>query len=558
MIVDTTAIDPRCDDLVPAPPFAHSMRGAESSGEIADGGRWQVFATAEGHALVVSVGPGKRVKRRIPKKLAGEALDTRAARVRFAKVAAPPMQKKALASLASRAKTAATAAAASKLTFADVADLWTDGELTKRYPDHCPAKVSVDGDRSRLRSLKKSVGHVPIATFTLDDAERAMANLPETCVAPGSRWQYSQTLCRVIQLAVWPLRLRPDNPIPKGFRPKIRTRAAMQWLYPDEEARLVACESIPLARRLFWGVLAREGLRDGSEATRVTWECVDLERGTLRLDKNKTKSPRTWKLDASVVRALARWKKLQYPDAEPPAGALVLVDENGAPWDGVRFAEVFRDDLRAAGITRPELYERVPGVRNPIRAHDLRATFITVKLGCGWTEAQISTKTGHQTSAMIARYRRVAQMANELDVGDFRPLDALLFADAEPVPPPVPPASPHRTKKREAAPANASPRQSERQALPRDSSRPALPVTNSLRARGAKGTFEPWLKAVRRLPTTATRGASIPGIAMRTSRRHLRRAARRSPRSTTSRGSRCPTRWSSSAICGSPSATSRC
>ena len=196
------------------------------------------------------------------------------------------------------------------------------------------------------------------------------------------------------------------------------------------------------------GVLAREGMRDGSEATALTWECLDLERGTLRLDKNKTKVPRTWKLDPSVTRALTKWRAIRYPepDEKPPANALVLVDEIGAGWEGARFAEMSRADLQTAGVKRPELFEKVAGVRAPVRAHDLRSSFVTVKLAIGWTDAQISARTGHQSSQMFGRYRRVARTVEELDLGDVSPLDVLLFgADetddespaADPVPRPI-------------------------------------------------------------------------------------------------------------------------
>jgi len=143
--------------------------------------------------------------------------------------------------------------------------------------------------------------------------------------------------------------------------------------------------------------------------------------------------PRTWKLDPSVTRALTKWKAIRYPepDEKPPANALVLVDEIGAGWEGARFAEMFRADLQTAGVKRPELFEKVAGVRAPIRAHDLRSSFVTVKLAIGWPEAQISARTGHQSSQMIGRCRRVARTAEELDVGDFSPLDVLLFGAEE-------------------------------------------------------------------------------------------------------------------------------
>lgn len=410
-------------------------RGAESGGEIAGGGSWKVFGTAEGFVIVVTAERGLRGKRRLPK---DATTATRELRARFAKGAAPEIKRQILAERKAKLEAeAATSARAepTKLTFKDVGDLWTSGNLTKRFPDHCPPKASVDADKSRLGHLNKTIGDVPIDEFTVDDAERAMQALPETCRTPATRRQYGGLIRRVMALSVYPLRIRPDNPIPKGFMPKAGKPNAVQWIYPSEEAQLAGCAALSIERRMLWGVLAREGMRDGSEAIALTWDCLDLERGTLRLDKNKTKVPRTWKLDPSVKRALAKWKKRRFGEEDPPPNARVLVDENGAAWEGARFAEMFRDDLKLAGVKRPELFEK-SAARQPIRAHDLRSTFVTVKLAIGWTEAQISMRTGHQSSQMIARYRRIARTAEELEVGDFHPLDALLFGEDPKAPDP--------------------------------------------------------------------------------------------------------------------------
>lgn len=427
-------------------------KGAESSGDIRGGGHWQVFATAEGFAVVVTYAPGARVKRRVPK-----TLTTLERRASYAAGAAPGIKAKAIAGKKAPepAKPDPT-----KLTFADVGMLWTSGELTKRFPDHVPAKSSADADKSRLDHLNKWIGHVAIESFSLDDAERAMSNLPATCKTPATRKQYGQVIRRVLAMSVYPLRLRADNPIPKGFMPKTDSELAMQWVYPSEEARVATCTTIPLARRLLWGVLAREGMRNVSEATALTWECLDLDdKGTLRLDKNKTSFPRMWKLDPSVRRALLRWRHLRFPNGKAPPKGSVLVDESGHSWGEARLADLFREDLRTAGVKRPELYEKVPGVRNPVRAYDLRASFVTVKLSIGWTEDQVKRRTGHKTSAMLARYRRVAGTAEEIEVGDFLPLDELLFGEVEGPPEPdegkrsgpVPPPATTPTRGREGA-----------------------------------------------------------------------------------------------------------
>jgi integrase len=60
--------------------------------------------------------------------------------------------------------------------------------------------------------------------------------------------------------------------------------------------------------------------------------------------------------------------------------------------------------------------------RIPLRAHDLRATFVTVNLAAGKTEAWITDRTGHKSSQMIYRYKRQARTHAELNLGPLRPL----------------------------------------------------------------------------------------------------------------------------------------
>jgi integrase len=134
-----------------------------------------------------------------------------------------------------------------------------------------------------------------------------MRNLPERAKRPATRRQYAQLINRVLALAVHPCRISGTSPLPKGFMPKVGKSPAFPFLYPDEESALMACEQVPLGFRMLWGFLAREGCRV-SEALGLTFRDVDLERGAVSLDKNKTDDPRTWALDPSVAEALRRWR----------------------------------------------------------------------------------------------------------------------------------------------------------------------------------------------------------------------------------------------------------
>ena len=261
---------------------------------------------------------------------------------------------------------------------------------------------------------------------------------PKTVRTAATRRHYAQTMHRLLALAVYPAHLIERNPLPKGFLPKVSGNTkAKTFIYPDEDARLMAKTEIPLPRRLLFGVLAREGMRE-AEALALRFRDLDLKRGSVRLDENKTDDARTWVLDRGVARALHAWHALRVATlAQDSDGssdddikrrvsdALVFEDLEGVPVSANRIADVFRADLDAADVKRPELFERSKN-RLKVRVHDLRASFVTLSLANGKTEAWVSDRTGHKSSTMIHRYKRAARSAAELNLGALVPLDEAL------------------------------------------------------------------------------------------------------------------------------------
>ncbi len=316
---------------------------------------------------------------------------------------------------------AAGAHKATAYTFEDLGRAWTSGEIAREHPDHVRHKATASKDAERLSVLCKAVGRVRVEDFTLPDAERAMRSLPKG-LASATRRQYAQIMARLLALAVYPLRLIPTSPLPRGFLPKVTRSKATAWLYPAEDAALMACQAVPLVRRVLYGFLAREGLR-GGEALALRWEDLDLVRGVIKLDENKTDDPRAWALTPGVSAALAHFR----PDGADD-GELVFNVLNGG-----RMADTFRAELAVAGITRAELFQRTDA-RQPIRLHDLRATFVTLSLAAGRSESWVADRTGHRSSVMINGYRRAARTAAELGLGSLAPLDgAVLWTETKAV-----------------------------------------------------------------------------------------------------------------------------
>jgi integrase len=315
-------------------------------------------------------------------------------------------------------------------TFAAFAEDWTDGTLHQRFPDHVPSKDSEDDARYLRLYINPHVGEVSVNQFTLDDADLVMSHVPEG-KSSSTRRQIAQVIRRVLTLAVYPARYIKENPIPRGWLPKVRSAKAFTHLYPREDRALLACvgskasgdgvlDGVPLVRRLFFGVLAREGLRR-DELGNLQWRDLELERGHIMLDENKTDDPRSWALDPSVARALKAWRSRYHSRAKPDEPVFVDPD-SGRRLYTLHLADDLRRDLRTAGVLRSVLFERSEA-RRPIRAHDLRATFVTVSLANGRTETWVADRTGHRSSVMINRYRRAARTWAELGLGPLAPLD---------------------------------------------------------------------------------------------------------------------------------------
>jgi len=331
---------------------------------------------------------------------------------------------KVLHEVASGRKTvAATAPKGSGLTFQQLGERWTNGELARDYPDHVKVKRSVEDDVYRLERLYSEIGPVPLAAFKLEDAERAMRKLSAD-LSVASRRHYAQLISRVLQLAVYPARVIASSPVPRGWLPKLGPRKARAYLYPTEDAKLMACvgaaeqEGVPLVYRLLYGFLAREGLRAG-EAFGLTFADFDLDLGTVNLDENKTDDPRTWALDPGVARALKAWKEKFRKGCK--ATDLVFRDP-AVELDQDKLADRLREHLALAKVTRQELFKSTTA-RKRLTAHDLRGTFVTLALASGKTETWVMDRTGHTTSAMLNRYRRAARSAAELGLGTLLALD---------------------------------------------------------------------------------------------------------------------------------------
>jgi len=408
----------------------------------------QVLEYANGYSARIRIGAGAKGRRSFPiaarDKAAAEErralLANLAERLRGAagpeeiaqllEIAGQARSDKALraardAAEAIAAGTTTRAAAAMAPTFEVFAKEWTDGALHKKHPDHVKEKRTAYRDSQLLRLYVLPIAKdIRLPDFALEHAEAVMASLPGS-LAAATRRHVAQVISRVMRLAVYPGKWIATSPIPRGWLPRVGDPKAKECLFPDEDACFLAGRSvepdkddIPILRRFAYGFLMREGMRT-DEMAGLRWREVDLERGRVNLDENKTDDPRDWDLRPDTVEALRRWKHMSQPHTQ--ARDHVFAEE-GVPVNVEHLAEQLRRDLWRVGVRRPQLHESTEG-RQRLRAHDLRATFVTIALATGKTETWISDRTGHRSHAMIETYRR---RSRTWSLGELGPMCELI------------------------------------------------------------------------------------------------------------------------------------
>jgi integrase len=323
----------------------------------------------------------------------------------------------------------AKAQRAKRLTVQQFGEQWTSGKLLELHGEvnGLKEKASVGDDESRLkRYVYPEIGSTAVADVTEQDIERVLAAAPrrvrgKRSLRRASKYQLFQVVRRMFDLAIRPGRLRDDSPVSDYLKPGKDSGKLYEFLYPSDVLDLLRCTAIPVGRRVLYALAVYTGLRKGSLYA-LTWGRVDWQNGTLTSLRSKTGVTQVFSIDADLVEMLARWHAFQ---GRPPNGSRIVA---GLDIDVKREHEatVLRDDLRAAGVTREDLGlsgDELPDNAQPIRFHDLRATFVTWAKRAGRGNGWIGDRTGHLTPEMVARYDRGARRLADLRYDPFPSLD---------------------------------------------------------------------------------------------------------------------------------------
>lgn len=172
-----------------------------------------------------------------------------------------------------------------------------------------------------------------------------------------------------------------DNPCRRVRRPSLAGTSRDRRLKPGEWGRLMEAASDAFRPVLQWAV---ETAMRREEIARLTWEHVDMERGTAHLPRTKNGEARTVPLSAAAL-AVLRGIPTYSPDREKRSGAVFGVSPN-------RLTKWMMATTVKAGVV-------------DMRFHDLRheATSRLFELGL-FNVLEISRITGHKSLSMLSRY----------------------------------------------------------------------------------------------------------------------------------------------------------
>lgn len=272
----------------------------------------------------------------------------------------------------------------------------TVAEAVERYiGERVEGRSHARRDQNRLNALLTATGWGALPLPTLRPA--AISNYTRERTAAGCRPDTVRldlaALSAVYQHAITEWGMDIDNPCRRVRRPSLTGTGRDRRLKPGEWGRLMEAASDAFRPVLQWAV---ETAMRREEIARLTWEHVDMERGTAHLPRTKNGEARTVPLSAAALDVL-RGLPTYSPEAKKRSGAVFgVTPDRLTKWMAVTTVKAGVEDMRF---------------------HDLRheATSRLFELGL-FNVLEIARITGHKTLSMLSRYTHLdpAALARKL------------------------------------------------------------------------------------------------------------------------------------------------
>jgi integrase len=228
------------------------------------------------------------------------------------------------------------------------------------------------------------------------------------------------------------LRVRTDDPT-AGHKPPLKTPdRAKTFVYPNEFAKLLACEDVPQEWRQTFAIAAYLYVRP-EELEALTWKDVDLEARTVSVSKaidartgelkampKTANAVRTIPIEPALLPLLVALHEGRESDEAPIAPA--LRERN----DKFR-AQLFRDALTAAKVTRPRLFMDTLTLRQ-VDFRSCRDTGITWLALAKVPLPAMQRRAGHEDIGQTNAYVKLGEDLSGGIGEPFPPLPASLLS----------------------------------------------------------------------------------------------------------------------------------
>jgi len=285
-------------------------------------------------------------------------------------------------------------------------DTTTVGELLDRYLEtEVPRTVKPENRQEYevviRKHLKPTLGAVKVRKLTVEHVERFYADLQEAGYSSSLIKKCHMRLGTALRLAKrW--NIIHDNICEIAKPPKLTYKQPEIWTRNDVAAFLDVAADNELYP--YWLLLIETGART-SELLGISWDDVNLERGTLRLgaqvvrllkgtpivkqDAKTEAGRRTIRLTAGTMAELKthrlEWLEQKLASGEPdwnPYG-LVFCAPSGRPRNARNVRRIFDRLVKESGV-------------KPISPHGIRKTHITTTIANGANVKAVAARVGHR------------------------------------------------------------------------------------------------------------------------------------------------------------------